>query len=119
MLNLVINMMPLIVYHSLPVVSTESDDVDINNWPINNRCKTNFEELMHTHTVIPVPAYSTGGKLVPSTQYEWRLPGVIVQVKFGIVCHYFKSVKCAVFTTVLCNIFILKPAMNIVHTPLK
>jgi len=99
--------------------STEPDEIDVSEWPVAEKCKNQFEDLLLTHAVVPIPAYSTGRKLILPTQYEHCLPGAVIQVKFGVVCHYFRSHKKAVFTTVLCDLFILKLASNVICNPLK
>src|SRR5271156_1192281 len=87
-------------------VSSESE-TDISKWPVNERCRKELNSLAKTHKVNPIPAYNLKLQRIAPKLYEQKLCGAIVQVKFGLINHFIKKNKRAVFTTVLREIHVL------------
>jgi hypothetical protein len=89
------------------------------NWPVAERCKPQFEDLMQTHTINPLPAYDLDRKLIPPAQYESKLCGAVVEVHFAFFHHHIRSSKRHIFNAVLRDMIVLRPPSNMPSSPLK
>jgi hypothetical protein len=99
--------------------TTIESDIDTSTWPVHDRCKGELEQITGTHHVIPIPAFSLKGKRVPPDQYQQRLSGAIVEVRFGMTHHYIKRSKRSVFSAVVRELTILRPPINVINSPIK
>lgn len=76
-------------------------------------------EIVPTHTVFPIPAYSKNRTLIKPSQYEARLPGAIVQVAFALIHHNIGNAKKSNFTAIVQDISVIKPPIPAPSNPFK
>ncbi|KAG1727658.1 uncharacterized protein EDB91DRAFT_1086324 [Suillus paluster] len=60
-----------------------TSDFEMTNWPVAECCKSQLADLVQTHTINPLPAYSLDRKLMPPAQYKSKLCGAVIEVHFA------------------------------------
>ncbi|KIM61401.1 hypothetical protein SCLCIDRAFT_122155, partial [Scleroderma citrinum Foug A] len=88
-------------------------------WPVPERTWTAFEQAALTHNVVPLPAFDKDRTLIAPTNYQKKLCGVVVNVHFRLIHYFIQQEKKSVFTTIVCEIFILRPPPALPINPLK
>jgi hypothetical protein len=101
------------------IVLEEQPEFDIGSWPVQDRCQDALDNIKSSHTVIPIPAYGTNGKLILPKDYERRLSGAIVEAHFTINHHYFKRGNRAALVAVVRRLDILRPPGTEIRSPVK
>ena len=61
------------------------DQWTIANWPTNStNAAYALNDMVSTHRIIPLPAYSTDNKLINPNDYKLRLMGALVRIEFTL-----------------------------------
>ncbi|OJA15859.1 hypothetical protein AZE42_11443 [Rhizopogon vesiculosus] len=79
-----------------------SSEYDMASWPVFDRCKGHFYELVSSHNIQPVPAYDENHNLIPPSQYESKLKGALVEVH-RLFITIASSHRSATFSTRSCE----------------
>lgn len=83
-------------------------EFEVENWPVRrDAAKQELNKLKDTHVVIPIPAYDLAGQLIQPQDYETKLRGAIVLLKFHM--NHWKIQNKHYFTADIQKIRVLAP----------
>lgn len=100
----------------------EKNDIDktTKNWPVQDRCKNERDNLLKSHVVVPIPVYDVSGCPIEPQDYMSKIPGAIVQVHFTVQhCFIKKDKKQTIFSAYIREMNIVRPAMAPPSSPMK
>ncbi|KAI6116458.1 hypothetical protein F5141DRAFT_1103337 [Pisolithus sp. B1] len=105
----------------LHLVQEHSDiDKTTKNWPVQDRCKNERDNLLKSHVVVPIPVYDVSGCPIEPQDYMSKIPGAIVQVHFTVQhCFIKKDKKQTIFSAYIREMNIVRPAMAPLSSPMK
>ena len=91
---------PPLFYHCISKCYTATDDEDwTNDYPISDKFRESFDNIVPRWRVAPLPAFDTNGKFIKISDFEVSLRGSLVLVYFELKHYAIKDKRTNYVTT--------------------